>query len=438
MNKHISPRPMHNTSRLLSDLHKEATYCARHGIGYLILEDEELSGNEITVNGKVVKSFGSCSYLGLELDSRLKEAAIEATRRYGPAFSSSRAFLSSPLYRELQSLLEAIFDLPIIVAPTTTLGHIAAIPSLVDASDAIIMDHQVHASVQNAVRIARANGVHVEMVRHNHIENLAWRVEKLSKEFRNVWYCADGVYSMFGDTIPIESILELLDRHSNMYMYVDDAHGVSWKGHRGKGWVLSHVPHHDKIVVAGSMHKSFGSYGGILIFPNEHLRNFVNNTGSTMFFSGPIPNPSLGAAIASARIHLSPEHPKLQQELFRRIGRTNEYARELGIPIVAFEETPIFFVAVSKAQVGYKVVQKMHQRGYYLNIATYPSVPIKNTGLRFTITNHHSLSDIEHMLENLKEALDEALEEERFSYEDIYKAFSKIAPALRQRAKRVG
>ncbi|RME59289.1 aminotransferase class I/II-fold pyridoxal phosphate-dependent enzyme, partial [Candidatus Parcubacteria bacterium] len=417
-----------NTSRLLEDLHKEATYCAEHSIGYIILEDEELKGNEITINGKVVKNFGSCSYLGLELDSRLKEAAIEATRKYGPAFSSSRAFLSSPLYRELQENLEAIFDLPIIVAPTTTLGHIAAIPSLVDAADAIIMDHQVHASVQNAVRIAKSSGVHVEMIRHSNMENLEWRIEKLSREFRNVWYCADGVYSMFGDTIPMDAVSTLLDKYDNFYLYVDDAHGVSWHGEKGKGVVLSQLPRHEKMVVVGSMHKSFGSYGGILIFPDTALRDFVNNTGSTMFFSGPIPNPSLGAAVASTKIHLSEEHPILQQALLERIRLTNEYASQLEIPIVAFEETPIFFVAVSKAQVGYRVVRKMHQRGYYLNIATYPSVPIRNTGLRFTITNHHSLSDIKSMLENLKEALNEALAEEHFSYKEIYDAFRKIAP----------
>ncbi len=435
MNKQITPRPMHNTSRLLEDLHKEATYCAQNSIGYIILEDEVLKGNEITINGKVVKNFGSCSYLGLELDERLKEAAIEATRKYGPAFSSSRAFLSSPLYRELQELLEAIFDLPIIVAPTTTLGHIAAIPALVDSSDAILMDHQVHASVQNAVRIAKSQGVHVEMVRHSNMENLEWRLSKLSKKYRNVWYCADGVYSMFGDVIPMGPVTELLNTYDNFYLYVDDAHGVSWHGEKGKGIVLSQLPRHEKMVVVGSMHKSFGSYGGILIFPDEALRNFVNNTGSTMFFSGPIPNPSLGAAIASAKIHLGPEHVDLQCNLLDRIRYANEMARLIGVPVVAFEETPIFFVAVSKAQVGYSVVRKMQERGFYLNIATYPSVPLKNAGLRFTITNHHSKEDIQHMLENLKSSLDEALDEEDFSYKEIWTAFSKIVPRAGKVAK---
>ncbi len=427
--------PMHSSARLLQDLHKEATYCARNSIGYLILEDEALKGNEITVAGKKVKNFGSCSYLGLELDPRLKQGAIEATQKYGPAFSSSRAFLSSPLYRDLQGLLEQMFDLPLIIAPTTTLGHIAAIPSLIDVQDAVILDHQVHASVQNAVRIAKSAGTHVEMIRHSHLENLEWRLEKLCKQYRNIWYCADGVYSMFGDTLPTDGILQLLDQYDNFYTYIDDAHGVSWHGEKGKGVVLTQVPHHEKMVVAGSMHKSFGSYGGILIFPSIELRNFVNNTGSTMFFSGPIPNPSLGAGVQSARIHLSDELPLLQDRLHQRIEQTNRLARELELPLMAFEHTPIFFVGVSKAQVGYKVVQKMHRRGFYLNIATYPSVPIKNTGLRFTVTNHHTLADIEQMLHHLKESIDEALQEEDFAYEEIYQAFSKIKPIPKKDSK---
>lgn len=147
-----------------------------------------------------------------------------------------------------------------------------------------------------------------------------------------------------------------------------------------------------------------------------------------MFFSGPIPNPSLGAAVASAKIHLGPEHPILQQQLIERIRYTNDLAAQLGLPMIVYEETPIFFVAVSKPQVGYRVVQKMQDRGFFVNIASYPSVPLKNAGLRFTITNLHSFEDIQQMLLNLKKSLDEALDEERFSYEEIWHAFSKIAP----------
>ncbi|RMG31486.1 MAG: aminotransferase class I/II-fold pyridoxal phosphate-dependent enzyme, partial [Methanobacteriota archaeon] len=417
-----------NTSRLLEDLHKEATYCAEHSIGYIILEDEELKGNEITINGKVVKNFGSCSYLGLDLDPRMKEAAIEATKKYGPAFSSSRAFLSSPLYREFQHLLEQIFQKPLIITPTTTLGHIAAIPSLLDVKDVAILDHQVHASVQNAVRIAKAGGVHVEMIRHNNLENLEWRLNKLSKEYRNVWYFLDGVYSMFGDIAPLTDLVELLDKYENLHLYIDDAHGMSWCGENGRGVVLNRIPFHDRMVLATSLGKSFAAYGGCLVFPNKELRDYVNNTGSTMFFSGPVPNPSLGAGIQSAKIHLSPELPCLQGLLKERIDKANDCCRQLGLPLVAVEDTPIFFVAVSKPQVGYKVVQKMHERGFYLNIATYPSVPIRNTGLRFTLTNHHTLKDVEDFILNLKESLDEALREEDFTYEEIYEAFKMKMP----------
>ncbi len=421
---------MHNTSRLLEDLHKEATYCAQNSIGYIILEDEVLKGNEITINGKVVKNFGSCSYLGLDLDSRMKEAAIDATRRYGPAFSSSRAFLSSPLYRELQYLLERIFQKPLIITPTTTLGHIAAIPSLLDVQDVAILDHQVHASVQNAVRIAKSGGVHVEMIRHNNLENLEWRIKKLSKDYRNIWYFLDGVYSMFGDIAPLNALLELLEKYDNLHLYIDDAHGMSWCGRNGCGVVLDRIAFHDRMVLATSLGKSFAAYGGCLVFPNRELRDYVNNTGSTMFFSGPVPNPSLGAAIQSAKIHLSDEIGQLQAQLQERVKKANDCCRQLCLPLVEFEDTPIFFVAVSKPQVGYKVVQKMHDRGFYLNIATYPSVPIRNTGLRFTLTNHHSLKDVEEFTFNLKESLDEALKEEGFSYQEIFEAFKMKLPSV--------
>ncbi|RMH39637.1 MAG: aminotransferase class I/II-fold pyridoxal phosphate-dependent enzyme [Gammaproteobacteria bacterium] len=428
MNKQITPRPMHNTSRLLDYLYHEMIVCATEGIGYVVLDDEELKANEIVIGGKKVKSFGSCSYLGLELDPRMKAASIKAIEKYGTAFSSSRAYLSSPLYGELQELLEAIFQKPVIATPTTSLGHIAAIPSLVDPSDAIVLDHQVHASVQNAAKIAKANGTHVEMVRHSNLENLEWRIQKLTSEFRNVWYFADGVYSMFGDLAPFKEIESLLNKYDNLYLYVDDAHGMSWSGPRGSGTVLAAIEFHPKMVLATSMVKGFGGGGGILVFPDSQLRDFINYTGSTLFFSGPIQNGSLGACVCSAKIHLSPEINELQEKLKGLLRFTLDSCDAMEIPLAVKELTPIFFVPVSDTRTAYQITRKMIEKGFFLNIAAYPSVPVKNAGLRFTITNHMSEGSILEMLETLREVYYQTLAANGVTLDEVYAAFKLEKP----------
>ena len=94
------------------------------GLGHLTAEDAELGGRFVTLHGRRHVNFGSCSYLGLEMDVRLKAAACDAVARFGVQFSSSRAYVSSPPHRELERLLAAIFGAPLVVVQTTTLGHV--------------------------------------------------------------------------------------------------------------------------------------------------------------------------------------------------------------------------------------------------------------------------------------------------------------------------
>src|SRR6188768_1524079 len=102
------------------------------GLARQTAEDDRFDGRSIKLNGQRVINFGSCSYLGLETDARLKTAACEAVLRYGTQFSSSRTYISAPLYREFQEVMsELVGGLPVVIAPTTSLGHMAALPVLI-------------------------------------------------------------------------------------------------------------------------------------------------------------------------------------------------------------------------------------------------------------------------------------------------------------------
>src|SRR5690606_13593937 len=175
---------------------------AGRGIIHLNLDDEPIAGTRIQVKGRELVSFGSCSYLGLEQDPRLIEGVISAVQRYGTQFSSSRAYMSLPLYEELEATLGRIFNKPVLVTPSTSLGHQAALPVLVRDEDAVILDHQVHASVQNAVQILKPRGIPVKLARHNSLEHLEELIQQLKPHHRHIWYLADGVYSMYGDFAP--------------------------------------------------------------------------------------------------------------------------------------------------------------------------------------------------------------------------------------------
>ncbi|MEM1324155.1 MAG: aminotransferase class I/II-fold pyridoxal phosphate-dependent enzyme, partial [Bacteroidota bacterium] len=364
----------------------------------------------------------------LELDERLKRASIDAIERFGTQFSCSRAYLSLGLYEELESLLAQVYGRPTVVAPTTSLGHLSNIPVLVGKNDAVILDHQVHASVQNAVRMVKAGGTHVEMVRHNNMEHLENRIKKLSQKYNKVWYMADGIYSMYGDAAPMADLNRLMDQYEQFYLYVDDAHGMSWTGKNGAGYVLDQIEYHPKMVLITSLAKGFGSCGGAMIFHNEEMKQMVRNCGGTLMFSGPLQPAQLGASIACAKIHLTDEIYTLQNELKSRIQYFVNKANELGLPLVDGSITPVFYIGVGKPEVGYSLCKKMMDLGYYTNIAAFPSVPYNNTGLRMTITRHHSYEDLNNVLNVIAEHLDGVLKEMNYSKSEIFKAFKMNVP----------
>src|SRR3954451_6374159 len=175
----------------LAILDEVLTEAADKGLMQIDPTDECLDGRTLTIEGAPRINFGSCSYLGLELDPRMKQATIDAVLRYGTQFSSSRAYMSSPQYVELEALLSEMFGGYAIATPTTALGHLAALPVLVESGDAMILDHQVHASVQTAANQLRLKGTTVELICHNNMEKLEAMIQRVSPKHDKVWYMAD-------------------------------------------------------------------------------------------------------------------------------------------------------------------------------------------------------------------------------------------------------
>lgn len=393
------------------------------GITQLKIEDDELNGRTIKVKGKEIVNFGSCSYLGLEKNPDIIEGVVNAVRKYGSQFSSSRAYASVTLYTEAETLLEEMFERPIILAPTVTLGHLSNIPVIVGDKDAVILDIQVHACVQTAAQLVKARGVHVELIRHNRVDILEERINELKDKYEKIWYMADGVYSMYGDFLPINDLYRLLDSYPQFNLYVDDAHGTGWIGNNGVGYVLSQKIFHERLFLVAGLAKSFAACGGVLVFPNERIRNRVRNCGGTFIFSGPIQPPMLGAIIASTKLHLSNNIKQYQNELQKRVDYFVETCKSFNLPLIGESNSPIFFIGVGKPGVGYNMVTRIMNKGFYINLSVFPSVPYKNTGLRIPLTVNHTFEDIYNLLSIIADQLPFALKDNDSSLDEINKAF---------------
>lgn len=409
------------------------------GVGNCHAEDARFDGRHVRIRGRDLVNFASCSYLGLELDSRLIEGAIDATRRFGIETSSSRAYLSSPLYTDFEEMIERIFGgAHVVVAPTTTLGHLAALPVLIDDDDAILLDHQVHSSVQLASKLVHADGTTLEILPHNHLDRLEDRVATLAKTHRRVWYMADGIYSMFGDRAPIARIAEILDRHEQMRVYVDDAHGMSWCGPNGSGSVLDVMPLHPRMVLSTGLAKGFGTGGGLIVSTSPEIKKRVRRFGPTLIFAGPLQPPILGAAIASARIHLSPEIDTMQGELRERLAFFAERVARHAIPVVSPGNTPVGFVGTGPTQVSHILCARLIQEGFFTNPAQFPATPARRSGNRFLISRHHTREDLEGLADALGEHWAGAVREAGVDPYEIWRAFgleAPVAPLARGRGR---
>lgn len=397
-------------------------------------EDEEFDGRSITLNGRRMINFGSCSYLGLETDERLKEAAIDAIRRYGSQFSSSRTYTSFTLYRELEELLNRMFGAHVILSTSSTLGHRSVIPILIDDNDAVIFDHQAHISMQDAGKDLSLRGVTVNLLRHNRLDELETKLQALSTRHGKVWYFLDGIYSMYGDLAPVRGLQDLMKKYKNLHLYVDDAHGMSWAGKNGTGYILSRMELSSRMVLCSSLAKGFASAGGVFAFSDydQYLR--IKNWGGPLTYSGPQQPAVIGASIASAKIHLSDEIYQRQDALAERINYCNQIMSERNLPVISESSSPIFFIGLGAPKVAYNMNARLMNDGIYVNLGIYPAVPETCTGLRFALTLHHTKEDIEKLVERISYHLPLALKEEQRSMPDIYNAFRSMPGIKEQKA----
>lgn len=387
--------------RLLARYEERARKTAEAGLVRVHLDDTSIDGPELSMHGRRVVSFGSCSYLAVNTDVRLKEAAIRAVERYGVTYSSSTVYTSLPLYHRFESLLGEIMGGHVVVTPTTTLGHLAALPVMVGPDDHVLVDAQTHASVHMGVQLLKAEGIGVETLPHNDIPVLTERLDELAPRHEKVWYMSDGVFSMFGDATPVHRLRQLLDRFENLHLYLDDAHGFSWHGLHGRGWIRERMTMHPRLVVAISLSKSFGSGGGALVFGDLDLGERVRYLGGPLTFGGPLQVAELAAGVASAEIHLSPEHAGRRAQMESQLDLVIDMIRRHGLPAMNTERTPVWFFRIGKVDDTIEVGRRLLADGYYLNPSSFPAVPIGMSGLRAAHTLHHSSEQIRAMLERL-------------------------------------
>lgn len=412
---------------IVEGIHREAR---GRGVLFQGTDDEPLRGRVIHLNGRPRVTFGSCSYLGLEFHPELIQGVTDAVGRYGTQFSQSRGYVSAPAYAELEALLSTLFGGYALVTTSTTLGHQMVLPTLATEKDAILVDNQAHRSVQVAATLAQAGGTRVETIRHRELDaRLLETVQRLARTHRTVWFAIDGIFSMYGDFAPLGLLRRVLDAAPNVRLYVDDAHGMSWAGRHGRGWFLSRFPLDERVVLGTSLVKGFAAGGGAFVFASAEERERVRLCGGPYVFSGPLQPPMLGAALGSARVHLSDGIEGLQRTFAARVSLMDALLREHGLPLLVRNEGPIFFLRMGRAEAAMTVAERMMAEGWHVTISTYPSVPQRRAGIRLAVTSLHAPAEIRGVVEALARHVPRALAEHGIGRDELDDLYRDAVPA---------
>ncbi|MBX9680603.1 MAG: pyridoxal phosphate-dependent aminotransferase family protein [Gemmataceae bacterium] len=347
---------------------------------------------EMEVRGKRVINFGSDSFLGLDQDSRVKEAVRQGVDLWGTHNGASRAFASVRSNEDAErKLAKWLGTEETLIYPSVSLANMGALPGLVGRKDLLVLDEHAHNSMQEGAKIAQANGTRVETFSHSDPADLE-RIFKETGPYRVAVVAIDGVYSMSGKLPPLKEINRVCKRN-NAVLYVDDAHGTGVLGKKGRGTVLDALGSYDNCLVVGSLSKAFSAFGGFVACPRD-FKMLLKVRSNTFIFGGPVPPPYLDAICTVCDILMSHEYEEIQGRLKANLTRLTEGATDLGLTVLG-GETPIVSILVGDEEDTLEAGHFLFQQGYYVQSVTFPAVPYHGGVLRIQVNANHTLDAVD-------------------------------------------
>ena len=259
---------------------------------------------EVTMGGKKVLMFGSNSYLGLTNHPRIKEAAIEAVRKYGTGCAGSR-FLNGTLDIHLQlenELAEFVGKDEALVYSTGFQVNLGVLSCLTGRRDTILCDELDHASIVDGRRLSFST---VRKFRHNDMEHLERELERCEPDSIKL-IVVDGVFSMEGDIANLPEIVRLKNKY-NASIFVDEAHGLGVLGNTGRGTCDHFGVTEDVDLIMGTFSKSLATIGGFVAGDKEVI-NYIRHNARSYIFSAS--NTPAATAAAIEALHIIKEEPQ--------------------------------------------------------------------------------------------------------------------------------
>ncbi|MGW1465039.1 aminotransferase class I/II-fold pyridoxal phosphate-dependent enzyme [Streptomyces sp. NPDC002308] len=379
MNSFLNVKKSARTSDVFWDITDEA------GLFDIVVKGLGDGAHRSVDTGREFLNMSSYSYLGLDTHPALVAAAADAVLAEGALnTSTSRMRIRFESLRNAENALSELWDAEVVTVASCAAAAWAMLPLLAsglftdDEPPLMVFDRNAHFCL-NAMKPSVADEAEVTTVRHNDLEAL----EELCKQHKNVAYIADGVYSTGGQA-PVRELLRLQEKYG-LFLFFDEAHGISTIGEHGRGVVLEEMGTiNDRTLIITSLNKGFGASGGAVLLGrrgSERRRTLTIRNGGPIMWSQRINTAGLGAVLASAELHRTSELTDLQQRLQDNIALFDSQVEteQRG------DGLPIRHVNLGDESLTVKLAQGLFEEGYYTSPIFFPVIGRGKAGLRLML-----------------------------------------------------
>lgn len=359
---------------------------------------ESPCGRTATVDGKKLLNFASNDYLGLAGNAEIAQAMADGALQWG-AGSGASHLVSGHLapHEALEKEIAAFVGFPrALTFSTGYLANLAIVPTLAGRGAAIFSDKLNHASLIDAMQLAKANGAEVQRYPHGDVTALERLLATSTTATKLI--VTDAVFSMDGDLAPLPLLYALAERY-DAWLVIDDAHGFGVLGKNGRG-SLSHfnLLATPRILLMGTLGKAAG-VGGAFVGGSETAIEFLLQKARSYIFTTAAP-PAIACALSKS-LALIENGDARRANLFARIGQLRDGLAGLPWQLLP-SATAIQPLIVGDNEAALALANALWERGFWVPAIRPPTVPKGTARLRISLSAAHNAGDIDHLITALR------------------------------------
>ncbi|MDD2741677.1 MAG: 8-amino-7-oxononanoate synthase [Rhodocyclaceae bacterium] len=380
-------------------LNKELTEIAAAGLTRRRRILESPCGRMVTVDGKNMLNFASNDYLGLANNPEIAEALAAGAKQWGAGSGASHLVSGhqSP-HEALEREIAEFTGFPrALTFSTGYLANLAVAPTLAGRGAAIFADKLNHASLIDAMQLAKTQGAEVQRYPHNDIAALEKMLAASSASTKLI--ITDAVFSMDGDLAPLPILLVLAERY-DAWLLIDDAHGFGVLGQHGQG-SLAHfnLPAAPRILLMGTLGKAAG-VGGAFVAGSSTAIEYLLQKGRSYIFTTAQP-PAIACALSKS-LRLIRDGDALRANLMARIAQLRDAVAGLNLKLMP-SASAIQPLIVGENEATVALAKALGERSLWVPAIRPPTVPKGMARLRISISAAHNAADIATLCASLKE-----------------------------------